>query len=384
MADESNRHTRGPTSVGAWLGNTVERLGGQRCVVQNTWERTGPPRNETIEEKLARITREREARKREQWLKGDVVATPPQAIQVRRTPETEAGREKQGTAERGGIEKHVQMALFGSLQGRFDLTPITAGNEFPTVFTRLPLFPPGKRVHQKGMLDADNALAFTTPWGRGKRYGPPLTTEDEDTLMALLRLRAFAVRGDGSRLPIAVEEGDEHTVHAMWVRISDIQRELGVTKGGRANALRMASVERLGATTIQLEFVAGQEAVPGKQHRLMSVEWSKKKGESHILVQFSPLVTKWLASAYSFIDWEVRRQLSPGGKAIHRFLSGQSKNYTISASKLCEVIGYTRSKGSFMRDLRETLMQLKKLGWLKSYTISGTGRRRAFMINTVR
>jgi hypothetical protein len=47
-------------------------------------------------------------------------------------------------------------------------------------------------------------------------------------------------------------------------------------------------------------------------------------------------------------------------------------------------IGYTRAKGSFMRDLRDTLSRLKDEGWLKGYAIVGTGRSTDFLIKILR
>ena len=84
------------------------------------------------------------------------------------------------------------------------------------------------------------------------------------------------------------------------------------------------------------------------------------------------------------MDWEVRRKLSEDGKAVHRFLSGQTKSYCVGADKLRTTIGYTRAKGSFMRDLRDTLSRLKDAGWLKGYAIVGTGRSTDFLIKILR
>ena len=285
---------------------------------------------------------------------------------------------------RRGLAESTQYQLFGQLAG-VEIQRLEAGNEFPTLLTRVPIFVPGKRAQQKSLLDSMNALRFETPWGRGKRHGPPLTTQDEDTLIALFRLRRFALKADGDRLPVPINsEGAPQVVHAVYLRISDVQRELGVDAGGRANDLRIESIQRLAATRIELEAVGANGWVAGKTHSLIEVEWSRHKGEGLVLVQFPPVISRLLTEAYSYVDWEVRRKLSEAGKAIHRFLSGQAKSYCVGAEKLRVTIGYTRSKGSFMRDLRETLDRLKSAGWLKDYVIMGTGRSSDFLVKILR
>jgi hypothetical protein len=101
-------------------------------------------------------------------------------------------------------------------------------------------------------------------------------------------------------------------------------------------------------------------------------------------VQFTPLVARLLDSSYAYIAWEVRRELTDVGKAIHRFLSGQPRSYCIGAEKLRATIGYTREFGSFMRDLRVTMDRLKALGWLSAYEIEGTGRNHPYKLRIER
>lgn len=286
--------------------------------------------------------------------------------------------------ESRGIADSIQYQLFGQL-GAIEIRRIRPQSEFPTALTRVPIFPPGTRAEQRGLLDASCALCFETPWGRGKRHGPPLTTADEDTLLALLRLRKFALRANGSRLPVPLpDDGEPKMVHALYLRISDVQRELGVQVSGQANALRLESIKRLAATRIELEILGADGFRAGKTHSLLEVEWASDRTNGLILVQFPPAISQLLESAYSYVDWEVRRELSASGKAIHRFLSGQGKSYVIGADKLRTTIGYTRSISSFMRDLRTTMDKLRSLGWLKGYGISGSGRSTPFMLKIVR
>lgn len=368
----------GLVSVGACVGGLAARLQQPLLRERPTPVSVGgnaqvPPSTpqDRIDSTTARIEARLAARR----------VAPIASVAVRPARPTPAVPVRTGTR---GLPASIQYQLFGQLAG-VEIERLDAGNEFPTLLTRVPIFPPGKRGQQKALLDSWNALCFETPWGRGKRHGPPLTTQDEDTLIALFRLRRFALRADGSRLPVPINgDGEPKVVHAVYLRIGDVQKELGVDAGGRANDLRIESIKRLAATRIELEAVGANGWVAGKMHSLIEVEWTRHKGEGLVLVQFPPVISRLLTEAYSYVDWDVRRKLSEAGKAVHRFLSGQPKSYCVGADKLRTTIGYTRAKGSFMRDLRDTLSRLKDEGWLKGYAIVGTGRSTDFLIKILR
>jgi hypothetical protein len=304
------------------------------------------------------------------------------AIRITPTPHKTGARRPPERKASNTIPDWVQQQLFGEFG--VEVRRIDAGQEFPTALTRIPLFMPGRRDQQMGLLK-ECSFAFSTPWGRGKRHGPPLTTDDEDTLMAILRLRRFALRGAGARLPVPIaDDTGEQTVHAVYLRISDLQRELGVDAGGRANDLRLESIKRLAATRIEFEALAGDGTVCGTTHSLLEVQWKRWRGDGAILVQFSPVISRMLDEAYSFIDWNVRRQLTPVGKAIHRFLSGQGKTYAIGAEKLQATIGCNRPFGKYMQELRRGMDRLKTLGWIKHYELRGNGRSVPFVLRVAR
>jgi hypothetical protein len=93
-------------------------------------------------------------------------------------------------------------------------------------------------------------------------------------------------------------------------------------------------------------------------------------------VQFHPVVSQWLETYRTFIDFDLRRKLTPLGKAIHRFLASQrsNKTYTVELAVLFQAIG---ANGE-LRDLkRSALVQLAKMQeekFLASSEITGTGR----------
>jgi hypothetical protein len=87
------------------------------------------------------------------------------------------------------------------------------------------------------------------------------------------------------------------------------------------------------------------------------------------------VMAKWFEKEYTYIDWNMRKQLTDTGKAIHRFLSSQPKEYEIYTRKLKATLGYIRNHNKFLVDLREAMDQLLTLGWISNYSIEGTGRR---------
>jgi hypothetical protein len=289
-------------------------------------------------------------------------------------------RRANGRAGRN-IVADAQLRLFEQEQrGDFYRVPITPQQEFPTLLTRLPLFVPGLRSTAAEELDEDRARPFTTPWGSGRQFGAPLTVYDEDTLIALTRLRQSLLVGEGDRLPKPVSAvsaaNREVHVHAMFVLLSQVQAFCGGSQGGRNTKLRMASIKRLAATRIEFSNKSEDKLIgKGTTIGLIDVAWETYYDESMLYVQFTPVMAAWLESAYSFIDWEIRRKLSAPGKAIHRFLSGQRRGqYAIYIDKLMNTIGYPRDIKYFARDLRQTMAQLQELGWVSRWRIDGTGR----------
>lgn len=318
-----------------------------------------------------------------------IVATPEELVAA-----AAKGRKPRSHPVRGRtsdiIIEQGQLQLFElERRGRFKAYPITPNNEFPTLLTRLPIFVPGRAARQKENLDQDLALPFETSWGAGRKFGPPLSVYDEDTLMALGRLRQNALEGKPSKLPKPVSSkqlgsDDEVLVHVVYCMISDIEEMCGTSKGGRNRALRLASIRRLAGTRIELtrKTSAGEA---GTTINLLDVNWHEYEDNSRLYIQFSPQVADWLISAYTYIDWSVRQELSNDvGKAVHRFLSSQPRTYSIMAKKLQETIGHTSTYKEFMRDLRLSLTQLADLGWLEAFELSGNGRKVPHKVTIIR
>ncbi len=293
----------------------------------------------------------------------------------------EKGQLNRGRAGSSLIQE-AQLSLFEQeLKGRFTKIRVSPESEFPTFLTRLPLFRPAKRSNQRDFLDEENAMPFVTPWGVGKKHGPPLTVYDEDTLIALGRLRQNCLTGVPHRLPLPIPDHyqskgkQDVDVHVAQIMISDVQKMCDTELSGQANRMRLNSIKRLAATVIEFDNrTADNRLINGTSVKLIDVAWQYYEENGLLYVQFTPVMASWFENEYSYIDWKVRQKLSDTGKAVHRFLSGQPKKYQIFTKKLMSTIGYVRSHSRFIGDLRKVMDQLENTGWIVNWEIVGTGR----------
>lgn len=292
-----------------------------------------------------------------------------------------------GTSSARLIEK-AQLQLFeGERRGDFTQFPISPSSEYPSLLTRLPLFVPAQRSTVTKRLDNDLSMPFETGWGKGRKFGPPLTIYDEDTLLALLALRQRQLVGAASKLPIKVTNpcgpNDETNVQVVYTTIGEIEEYLGAAKGGRGHKKRLASVKRLGGIVIEFTRISDpalyklikQQTFSTKLIDLVSQELDS---DSVLYVQFPPVMVKWLAESYTYIEMDIRKQLTDNGKAIHKFLAGQ-RSFNIFVDKLITVTGTALTRKNFMRTLRQTMKKLETLGWCE-YEIQGNGRRVPFKL----
>ena len=290
----------------------------------------------------------------------------------------------------------------GEQIGLFDAFPMKAGNEFPSLLTRLPIFMPVQRRAQKKFLDDNNALPFETPFGSGKRIGPNLTIADEDRLIALLRLRQKKLRGLPSKLPIPLPEvyrgatDDEEgrvNVHTLICTVTQINDELGLSDGGVNYKNTVASLQNLSELSLTLETKKHDRYFGkfkrGGNFKLVDIQWTTFTDYGIIVAQFSPLMVNWLEKELTYLNWDIRKKLKgDAAKAIHRFLSSQGdKNgyFERELLKIAESVGLAdKSQKKIKQLFEDALQQMIELGWLTDAKISGTGRKIPFKLHITR
>jgi hypothetical protein len=312
-------------------------------------------------------------------------------VSSNRNPEGPNRKGVRGRASDAVIAE-AQLSLFQlERKGRFTSFPIDPQSEFPTFLTRLPIFVPGQQIKQRALLDDDNALPFECSWGQGRRHGPLLTIYDEDTLIAIGKLRQKCLSGNPQKLPVALSRlaapngGDNVHVHVAQFMLSDIHRICGTSGGGTNDKRRLNSIKKLAATSIEFDNKTADKFVgQGTNVKLLDVLWQEYQQNAILYVQFTPVVAAWFESEYTYINWELRRKLSDTGKAHHRFLSSQRKHYKIGCKVLLKAIGYVRPYKKYMSELRRDMEQLRVEGWLKASQVTGNGRTIPHMLETWR
>jgi len=279
----------------------------------------------------------------------------------------------------------------GEQLGLFESYPVADKNAIPTLLARLPIFIPVPASKQPALLDKDLAYPFETPFGKGRRFGPPVTIDDEDVLFALLQLSERRLIGQGGKLPVPLNDNDSWlkdgdgklTVQVTLATISQINQELGLTKAGNNYKSTLASIKRLNHVSIELETRCKDmyfgESWAGEKIRLVDIKWRTFEEQGFILAQFSPIIVKWLKEQCTFFNWKIRRQIkSANGRALHRFLSTQGKHYKAKLEYIADVIEWDGNRSRIRPRMEAILTQLRDdHGWC-DFEITGTGRTAPF------
>lgn len=270
--------------------------------------------------------------------------------------------------------------------GLFTSIPIQAGNEYPTLMARLPIFPAVSEETQKKLLDKDQALPFETAFGSGRRFGPLLTIRDEDVLQATSRLRTHRLQGKGHQLPIKVQQmftkgsNEQYEVHSAAFTPGQLCEELELVKGGSSYRRVLESLRRINGTVIEIEVSKkeryfGPLVTRGGGFKLLDIAWDLYREEGMIYCQFNPLVVMWLEKEFTYVNWNIRKKLtSDNARALHRYLSSQPAHYTDKVLKVAAATGIWVPNRKMTQVFSGALDQMVKVGWLADYEITGTGR----------
>ncbi|WP_295389079.1 hypothetical protein [uncultured Thiodictyon sp.] len=344
-----------------------------------------------LQRTLARL--ERQARERTAKKEPDAPAPPAANPRGRSARPTSSG----APGPKVIAEANARLERFLRERGveQFELFPSA---EYPTPLTRLPLFPPIQRSTARELAAASDWITLESRWDGGGVFkaGPALTVYDEDTLFGLMNMRQQGMTGPADRLPIAappsiatsgLAPSNPVRVHALYCLISQLESVIqGYTPprgwGGRAIAKRRESMDNLAAITLKFQKPKGDNAFHGKPVQLIFIEYVVTAEDACYYVQFHPLISQWLEEYRTFLDFDIRRQLSPLGKAMHRSLASQRSNRTFSIP----LIEFFASIGAFgeprdrKREAIQQLERLKTLQFLEQFAITGTGRRTPWVL----
>lgn len=296
---------------------------------------------------------------------------------------------------------------FAEQQGieQFSLFP---GSEYPTPFTRIPLFPPIQRrkARENVARETQNAdfVKLETRWDKAGvwKAGPALTVYDEDTLAGLMHMRSIGFSGNEQRMPskllqkpasvdhLSVPDGKDVIVHALYCVVSQLETEIRGHQpsdpskgwGGAVIKRRRESLERLASVSLKFERPHGLDMYRGKTIHIIDLDWVGDRNDACYYVQFHPAVVSWLLEYRTFLNMGIRRQLTPFGKALHRFLSSQISNrhYVIELQVVTEAMGWQGKMSEAKRLSEDQLKRMQALDFLKRFQITGTGRKEPFAL----
>ncbi len=345
---------------------------------------------------MARIEK-RAAEALERLKKGRVLETELLSVESGTKPPKKEVRASNGLSSDQVVTRASSEVYKNEQLGLFDAIPISQRETIPTLLTRIPVFMPISKAKQKQLLNDDNALPFETPFGKGKRYGANLGVFDEDVLYALARLSNKKLIGPHENMPIQVSrvykanEKGSVNVDTVVCTVTDILDRLGLSKGGKMRKDIVDSLERLTSTTLILTLNKEDRYLGkcelGKPIKLVDIEWQLYSSDGIIYAQFSPIVTYWLESEFTYYDWDTRKKLKNRlAKALHRYLSSQPKDF-YKLNKLEDIaasIGQHGRKCDLRSTFERALDELQEVGFLIDYNIEGTGKATPFRLYATR
>ena len=323
--------------------------------------------------------KEREAQNRELGFQtGDLATLKSENATMRK--EVREGRQPYRGMASNSIVEIVQEELFaGEAIGHYSRKKIQPQSAIPRAMTRFGFFMPHERRVQKDLVDEELSLSFETPWGRAVKSGKPLNVSDEDVFLSLGRMQQYELCGNTKMMPISVQDPfkrEAANVHTLIATPGMIREQLRLSKAGLNNKKIHDSIKRIATNRLEFEQLRGLDEYCGTVISLFDVAWQRYKDDGVYYIQFSPIISEWFADAVTYIDWDVRMALpNSTSKAVHRFLSGQPKNYEIGNEKLKKTILHQGAIGEFNRDIKKGFAVMKDMGWLKYWDIEGTGRK---------
>ncbi|MEL6214952.1 MAG: hypothetical protein AAFQ99_04670, partial [Pseudomonadota bacterium] len=147
-------------------------------------------------------------------------------------------------------------------------------------------------------------------------------------------------------------------------------------------------IKRLGHTSIELTLNKHDKYLgpsqKGRILRLIDVAWDTYEHDGLIFAVFPPTIVNWFNEHFTYLDWDVRRQLDDLGKSLHRFLSSQGKRYNGEVLKISATIGYDGPSKNVRQRFRRSLERMQAIGWLTSFRFSGNGRSQPLRLHIER
>jgi hypothetical protein len=279
-------------------------------------------------------------------------------------------------------------------------------SHYPSIFGLTSMFLPVK----------DRKKGDTSGWGSTAgvlykagdftilRIGPGLSTYDEDTLIAILQLsqeRQIIGSEEDVRenlLPNLLQSKSDAGFLASSTNFYfvgtitpyKINKYFGRETSGSGLADCNESMVRLSQIKLTITKKGSSKIADTHFFSLIRDEDVNKP----ITVVIDPIMASLLQD-FVVVDLTLRRKLTPIGKSVYRYLQASGVK-AIPVVDLMEKIGTSLAIADFNRALlgrkptknspgtQGELNVLQEAGWLKAYSISGTGRNTPFILNVTR
>jgi hypothetical protein len=120
----------------------------------------------------------------------------------------------------------------------------------------------------------------------------------------------------------------------------------------------------------------------GKTIHIIDLDWVGDRNDACYYVQFHPAIVTWLIGYRTYLNMRIRRQLTPFGKALHRFLSSQISNrhYAMELKIITDAMGWQGKTSEAKKLSEDQLKKMQSLDFLKRFQITGTGRKEPFTL----
>jgi hypothetical protein len=299
------------------------------------------------------------------------------------------------------LKSGLQLSMIEDLDNSIfeSILPIVSeeNSKYPTLLSIVPLFAAGER--EKYTTDQHEGLVYPLERGRIRRIGAGLDVYDEDTLIAILQLAAEKkLVGPPEFMPVALPsvKSKNTTVYKGKVSAGSINSFLGRSDGGSDLLRTRESIRRLANQRLWFEGIGagvGEMEMEGVTDFFKYTGSTDLKGD--LIIQISPEMVNLLKS-YEVIDMTIRRKLNDIAKAVHRYLLPQVSKFSIKFDDLAEAICYDQGGVLLKRSLigrKQTPKQkarpnqldlLVELGFLQEWEITGTGRKKPFVLSIVK
>ena len=224
--------------------------------------------------------------------------------------------------------------------------------QYPFLLGKLPLFLPKKHRRLNG-----EPITYGSAWGTVTFHNQFLTTTDESIFIEVF--------SSGFRAT------EEVTTITYTGNLYGLAQSIGMSHGTSTYTVVSNSLSALTETAIEIS--VGENSFKGK---LMYTKEKapENKGSQKLAVAINPRLMCIVQQYDSVIDINLRKKLSPTGKALYRFLNAMDAKGGVMIETVRKAIAPHYRHNDFSLQLIKELRKLKEHGFIKQAVIDTNGK----------